>query len=233
MNVQTLRGQVMRVLPIENEAVNECWLSDRDRFSYEALNSPERLTVPMVKQDNRWIETDWETALNYVTHGLKSISRDHGASSLAAAGFPAGNAGRVVSAAKLVRKDGIGKSRIPLAQSDFTLDGKILPWLGMKIEEIGSLDQVFVIGSFLRSEAPLLAARFRKAAINGARVSMLHAVDDDWLMPVENRFIGSPAKWLSMLGEIITAVAIKKGMPVPDWLGNLPVTETADRIARH
>ena len=101
----------------------------------------------------------------------------------------------------------------------------------MKIEEIGSLDQVFVIGSFLRSEAPLLAARFRKAAINGARVSMLHAVDDDWLMPVENRFIGSPAKWLSMLGEIITAVAIKKGMPVPDWLGNLPVTETADRIA--
>lgn len=58
-----------------------------------------------------------------------------------------------------------------------------------------------------------------------------HAVDDDWLMPVENRFIGSPAKWLSMLGEIITAVAIKKGMPVPDWLGNLPVTETADRIA--
>ena len=153
MNVQTLRGQVMRVLPIENEAVNECWLSDRDRFSYEALKSPERLTVPMVKQDNRWIETDWETALNYVTHGLKSISRDHGASSLAALASPQATLEELSLLQKLVRKMGSEKVEFRLRQSDFTLDGKILPWLGMKIEEIGSLDQVFVIGSFLRSRS--------------------------------------------------------------------------------
>ncbi len=231
MTVQTLRGQVMRVLPFENEAVNECWLSDRDRFSYEALDSRERLTVPMVKQDNRWIETDWETALNYVTHGLKSISRDHGAAALAALSSPQATLEELALLQKLVRKMGSEKVEFRLRQSDFTMDGKILPWLGMKIEEIDNLDQVLIIGSFLRSEVPLLASRFRKAAINGARVSMLHAVDDDWLMPVENRLIGSPAKWLPMLGEIIAAVAIKKGMPVPDWLGNLPVTETADRIA--
>lgn len=89
MNVQTLRGQVMRVLPIENEAVNECWLSDRDRFSYEALNSPERLTVPMVKQDNRWIETDWETALNYVTHGFEEYQPGSWRLVAGCAGFPA------------------------------------------------------------------------------------------------------------------------------------------------
>lgn len=231
MNVQTLRGQVMRVLPFENETVNECWLSDRDRFSYEALNSPERLTVPMVKQDNRWIETDWETALNYVTHGLKSISRDHGASSLAALASPQATLEELSLLQKLVRKMGSEKVEFRLRQSDFTLDGKILPWLGMKVEEIDSLDQVFVVGSFLRSEAPLLTARFRKTASSGATISMLHAIDDDWLMPVENRFIGSSAKWLPMLGEIITGVAIKKGMPIPDWLGNLHVTETADRIA--
>ena len=231
MNVQTLRGRVMRVLPFENEAVNECWLSDRDRFSYEALNSQERLTVPMVKQDNRWIETDWETALNYITHGLKSISRDHGASSLAALASPQATLEELALLQKLVRKMGSEKIEFRLRQSDFTLDGKILPWLGMKIEDIDHLDQVFIIGSFLRSEAPLLAARFRKAAMNGAKVSMLHAVNDDWLMPLENRFIDSPAKWLLMLGEIITAVATRKGMPVPDWLGNLPVTESAERIA--
>lgn len=231
MNVQTLRGKVLRVLPFGNEAVNECWLSDRDRFSYEALNSPERLTVPMVKQDNRWIETDWETALSYVTHGLKSISRDHGASSLAALASPQATLEELVLLQKLVRKMGSEKIEFRLRQSDFTLDGKMVPWLGMRIEDVDSLDRVFIIGSFLRAEAPLLAARFRKAASGGATISMLHAVDDDWLMPVENRLIGSPAKWLSMLGEIIGAVAIKKGMPVPDWLGNLPVSEAADAIA--
>ncbi len=231
MTVQSLRGRVMRVLPCEKEAVNECWLSDRDRFSYEAVNSEDRLTVPMVKQDNRWIETDWETALNYVAHGLKSISRDHGAASLAALASPQSTLEELVLLQKLMRKMGSEKIEFRLRQSDFTLDGKILPWLGMKVEEIDKLDRVLIVGSFLREEAPLLAARFRKAAANGATISMLHAVDDDWLMPVKNRLIGSPAKWLSMLGEIISAVACKKGMPVPEWLGNPAVSETADTIA--
>lgn len=231
MNVQSLRGQVMRVLPFETEAVNECWLSDRDRFSYEALNSLERLTVPMVKQDNRWIETDWETALNYIVHGLKSISRDHGAASLAALASPQATLEELALLQKLVRKMGSEKIEFRLRQSDFTLDGKILPWLGMKVEEIDTLDQVLIVGSFLREEAPLLATRFRKAANRGASINMVHAVDDDWLMPVQNSLIGSPAKWLSMLGEIITAVARKKGIPVPDWLGSMAVSDSAERIA--
>ncbi len=231
MNVQTLRGRVMRVLPFENEAVNECWLSDRDRFSYEALNSPERLTVPMVKQDNRWIETDWETALNYIAHGLKSISRDHGAASLAALASPQATLEELTLLQKLIRKMGSEKIEFRLRQSDFLLDGKIIPWLGMKVEEIGELDHVLIIGSFLREEAPLLAARFRKAANQGTAINMLHAVNDDWLMPVANRLTGSPGQWPSMLGEIITAVARKKGEDVPDWLENTVVSESAGAIA--
>lgn len=231
LNVQTLRSRVMRVLPSENEAVNECWLSDRDRFSYEAVNSPERLTVPMVRQDNRWIETDWQTALSYVTHGLKSISRDHGAASLAGLASSQATLEELVLLQKLIRKMGSEKIEFRLRQADFSLDGKIVPWLGMPVEAIDHLDHVLIAGAFLREEAPLLAARFRKAAKKGATISMLHAVDDDWLMPVQNRLVGSPAKWLSMMAEVIAAVAVKKGMPVPDWLGEVTVSETAGRIA--
>lgn len=231
LNVQTLRGKVMRVLPFANEAVNECWLSDRDRFSYEALNSPERLTVPMVKQDNRWIETDWETALSYVAHGLESIRRDHGAMSLAALVSPQATLEECFLLQKLMRQMGSEKIEFRLGQSDFSLDGKVVPWLGMNVAEIGDLDRVLVIGSFLRQEAPLLAARFRKAAFAGAKVDMLHAVDDDWLMPVTHRLIVSPDEWLSVLGEIICVIAAAKGLPVPAGFGGIVVTDRAKSLA--
>ena len=216
LNVQTLRGKVMRVLPAENEAVNECWLSDRDRFSYEALDTPERLTVPMVKQDNRWIETDWETALSYVAHGLTSIRRDHGAMSLAALVSPQATLEECYLLQKLMRGMGSEKIEYRLAQSDFSLDGKVAPWLGMPVADIETLDHILVIGSFLRQEAPLLATRFRKAAQRGAQIGMVHALDDDWLMPVAARLVASPDKWLTMLAGIMEVIAHKKGVPLPD-----------------
>lgn len=216
LNVQTLRGKVMRVLPAENEAVNECWLSDRDRFSYEALDTPERLTVPMVKQDNRWIETDWETALSYVAHGLTSIRRDHGAMSLAALVSPQATLEECYLLQKLMRGMGSEKIEYRLAQSDFSLDGKVAPWLGMPVADIETLDHILVIGSFLRQEAPLLATRFRKTAQRGAQIGMVHALDDDWLMPVAARLVASPDKWLTMLAGIMEVIAHKKGVPLPD-----------------
>jgi NADH-quinone oxidoreductase subunit G len=71
--VQVKANQVMRVVPLENEEVNECWIADRDRFSYEALNSAQRLTQPMIKQAGAWQPVDWNTALGYVADGLKRI----------------------------------------------------------------------------------------------------------------------------------------------------------------
>ncbi|MDR0478636.1 MAG: NADH-quinone oxidoreductase subunit NuoG, partial [Burkholderiaceae bacterium] len=82
--VQVKGSRVMRVVPLENEAVNECWIADRDRFSYEALNSDERLTRPMLKQGGQWVEVDWETALDYVMRGLQDIKAEHGAGAIGA-----------------------------------------------------------------------------------------------------------------------------------------------------
>jgi len=229
--VQVKSGKVMRVLPLENDAVNECWLSDKDRFSYEGLNSEERLTAPMIKQDGKWQETDWQTALEYVAHGLKNIRHEHGADAIAALAAPYSTLEELSLLQKLVR--GLGSDNIDfrLRQSDFSLDGKVTPWLGMSIEEFGQVDRAFVIGSFLRKDHPLLAARLRHAAKRGTKVSILHATDDDLLIPLANRMIKAPSAWLSGLSEVAVAVAQAKNIAVPSGFDDIQPGEIAKGIA--
>lgn len=229
--VQVKQGKVMRVLPLENEAVNECWLSDKDRFSYEGLNSEERLAVPMIKQDGKWIETDWQTALEYVVHGLSDIRRNHGADAIAALATPYSTLEELTLLQKLVRGLGSDNVDFRLRQSDFALDGKVTPWLGMSIEEFGQLDRVFVIGSFLRKDHPLLAARLRHATKHGTKVSILHATDDDLLMPIAVRMIKAPSAWLSALSEVVVAVAQAKGIAAPPGFESIEPREVAKSIA--
>jgi NADH-quinone oxidoreductase subunit G len=178
--VQVKQGKVLRVLPLENEAVNECWLSDKDRFSYEGLNAPDRLTRPMVRKGGKLEETDWETALERAAAGLQD------AGVLAS---PHATLEELFLAGKL------GAAEFRLRHSDFSADGKRsgIPWLGMPVAELGNLDRVLVVGSFLRKDHPLIAQRLRQAAKRGAQVHVLHSVDDDWLMPVASKTIVPPS----------------------------------------
>jgi len=162
--VQVKHDRVMRVLPLENEEVNECWLSDKDRFSYEALNGEERLTRPMLKHGGQWHEVDWQTALDYAAHALKDIVARHGPQAIGALASPHSTLEELHLLQKLVRGLGSGNVDFRLRQSDFSLDGKLdgAPWLGMKIAEIGGLDRALVVGSFLRKDHPLLAQRLRQ-----------------------------------------------------------------------
>ncbi|HVL77073.1 MAG TPA: molybdopterin-dependent oxidoreductase, partial [Noviherbaspirillum sp.] len=231
--VQVKGGKVLRVLPLENEAVNECWLSDRDRFSYDALNSDERLTVPMVKQDGKWIETDWQTALEYVAHGLKDITGKHGTDALAALAAPYSTLEEFALLGKLVR--GLGSENIDfrLRQSDFALDGKITPWLGMPIEQMGTLKGALLIGSFLRKDHPLLAARLRTCAKRGAQINVLHASDEDLLMPIANKLIAPPSSWLALLNEVAVGIAAEKGVAAPAGLEGVTVSDAAKEVAKN
>jgi NADH-quinone oxidoreductase subunit G len=229
--VQVKNGHLMRVLPFENEAINECWLSDRDRFSYEGLNSVDRLTAPMVKQNGEWIETDWQTALDYVARSLMNIKKEHGADEIAALATPYATLEEMSLLQKLVR--GLGSDNIDfrLRQSDFALDAKIVPWLGMNIADVDHLQHIFVIGSFLRKEQPLLAARLRQAVRHGAKISMLHAVDDDWLMKTANKMIVAPSSWVSALAEVAVAVAHAKGITAPAGFESVKASAEAQQIA--
>ena len=187
--VQVKGNKVMRVLPLENAELNECWLSDKDRFSYEGLNSEDRLTRPMLKQDGRWAEVDWQTALEHVAARLAAIKSTHGAESLGVLGSPHSTLEELYLLQKLAR--GLGSENVDfrLRQSDFSADGKRagVPWLGMNVAELGRLDRVLVVGSFLRKDHPLLAHRLRQAGQRRTQINILHSADDELLMRVTTK----------------------------------------------
>jgi len=232
--VQVKGERVMRVLPLENEAVNECWISDKDRFSYEGLNAADRLRTPMIKQAGEWKAVDWPTALDFVAQGLTDIVARHGPGAFGALVSPHATLEELALAARLVR--GLGSDNIDfrLRQSDFRGDGQAqgIPWLGMQVSDLPKLDRVLVVGSFLRKDHPLAAQRLRAAARKGtSKVSMLHSVDDDWLVNVAHKVIVAPSKLPAALAGIAVAAAAARGMVVPDTLSGVVPTEEEKAIA--
>ncbi|MBI5269817.1 MAG: NADH-quinone oxidoreductase subunit G [Burkholderiales bacterium] len=228
--VQVKNHRVMRVLPLENEAVNECWIADRDRFSYEALNSESRLTQPMIKQGGQWQPVDWNTALGYVADGLKRVKAEFGAEGIGALGSVHSTVEELHLLAKLVR--GLGSDNVDhrLRHADFTV-GEGAQWLGMPIAALSTLDRAFVVGSFLRKDHPLFAQRLRQAARHGARVMSLHAVHDDWAMPVSSRLTAAPSDWLQAMADVAAHVGAATGAAAPG-AGRTEGTADAQAVAQ-
>ncbi len=215
--VQVKNNQVMRVVPFENEDVNECWIADRDRFSYEALNSAERLTQPMIKQGGQWKAVDWQTALEYVANGLKTIKAEQGAQAIGLLASPHSTVEELALAGALVR--GLGSSNIDsrLRAADFgnaAADGEAR-WLGLPIAALSDLQRVLVVGSNLRKDHPLFAQRVRQAVRKGAQVNALNAAVQDWAMSVANTLVADVTRWTEALAGIAAAVAESKGVAAP------------------
>ncbi|PIL38671.1 NADH-quinone oxidoreductase subunit NuoG [Massilia psychrophila] len=229
--VQVKGGKVMRVLPLENEAINECWLSDKDRFSYEALDSASRLTAPMIKQGGEWRETDWQTALEYIAHGLRNIKHEHGADAIAAVATPHSTVEELHLLAKAMRGLGSENVEFRLRQTDFALDGQVTPWLGMPIAALSNVKRALVIGSFLRKDHPLVATRLRAAVKGGAKLTVLHASNDELLIPGTAKIIAAPSDWLAALSGIVVAVAAAKGVAAPAGFENIEATDAANKAA--
>jgi NADH-quinone oxidoreductase subunit G len=230
--VQVKNGKVMRVLPLENEAINECWLSDKDRFSYEALDNADRLTVPMIKQGGQWAETDWQTALEYVAHGLRNIKHEHGADAIAAAATGHSTVEELHLLQKAMRGLGTNNIDFRLRQGDFALDGTVTPWLGMPIAELSNVASAFVIGSNLRKDHPLVATRIRNAVKNGAALAVLGGTDDDLLIPTAAKIVAAPSDWLAALSDVVAAVAAAKEIDAPAGFNNITATDNAKAIAK-
>ena len=235
LTVQVKQNRVMRVLPREHEEINECWLSDKDRFSYEGLNSAQRLVKPMIKQNGAWQEVDWQVALEFVANGLKRVRDQHGADQIAALATPHQTLEELYLLQKFTR--GIGSNNVDFRtrQSDFSADDRLVPWFGMKIADIPQLDRVLVIGSTLRKDHPLLANRLRQAAKRELQVNLLNPVDDDLLMRVANKAIVAPSRLADALAQITKAVAQTKNAVVPAELqaaiADVVVDDVAKRIA--
>ncbi|MBN9423324.1 MAG: NADH-quinone oxidoreductase subunit G [Candidatus Accumulibacter sp. 66-26] len=233
LTVQIKNNVVMRVLPRENEDVNECWISDKERFSYEALNSAERLTKPMIRVDGALREVEWNVALDYVSHALKDVAKTHGGEAIAALGAPHATLEELHLLQKLTRGLGSGSVDFRARRADFSADGKLagMPWLGLKLAEIKDLDAALVVGSFLRKDHPLLAQRLRQAAKKWTKVSLISVAGDEQLIKLHAQATVAPSQLLTALAGVLKTAAQLKGAGVPAGLEAVEPDATARSIA--
>ena len=233
--VQVKQNKVYRVLPLENEDINECWLSDRDRFSYEAVNSESRLTQPMIKHGGAWHEVDWQTALDYVVKTLSDIKGSQGAGAIGGLISPQSTLEELYLFQAWLRGIGVNNIDHRLRQSDFSVDAT--PWLGMGVPEIGNAEAILLIGSNIRKEHPLLAARVRHAAKHGAKVGAINSVDYDHLLKLAAKSVVAPSKLVAELAGVVKALADASGQRVGEQVAAAAnaavVSEAARQIAAH
>ena len=229
INAHVLRGTVKRIVPGNNEAINESWISDRDRFSYEAIYSPDRLVAPRIKESGEWRETDWETALETAADVLKG----------------AGNVGLLASPSATV-EEGFLLSRLAKHLGTASIDHRVerrdfldqdndpaFPWLGCSIAELEEQDAIFVIGSNIREEAPILAHRIRKAALSGASVSFANSREYEYFFDVDNYLSGAGLVELLSSGEVESVVAkLKAADNALVLLGNIAGRHGASSVVR-
>lgn len=225
--VQVKNHRVMRVVPFENEEINECWIADRDRFSYESLNGDDRLTQPMLKQGGEWKTVDWQTALEYVANGLKSVKDEHGPAGIGALVSPHSTVEELFLATKLTH--GVGSfnldSQLRAGGSVKTAGAK---WLGCSIESLSTRDRVLVVGSNLRKDHPLFAQRLRQAVRKGAQVHTLVESAQNWAMPLASQTLVSCQTWVHALAQLSKAVAEQTGVTAPV---DIETTEHWRRVA--
>ncbi len=233
--VQVLRDRVMRVVPYENEEVNECWISDRDRFSYEGLNTADRLTAPMIRNaDGTWREADWQEALEVVASGLGQVKESFGAGQIGALAAEYSTTEEFALLARLVRALGSDNIDFRLRQLDPAFDSALTgaPWLGMRVSEIADLDRVLVIGGFMRADQPLITQRLRQAAKRGTEVLSIDVAADDWFLPISARYTVRPSALAHAVAEVLVALARIRQTEIPAELAGVQPSEQAEAIAR-
>jgi NADH-quinone oxidoreductase subunit G len=219
--VQTRNDEVKRVLPLNNERLNECWLADRDRFSYEALASGQRLTSPMMRNGESWHPESWQIALAFVSSSLRAVVSEQGGQALGALASPHSTVEELFLLQKLVR--GLGSENVDfrLRRYDFRGDDVRagVPWLGMAVADVHGLNSILVIGSFLRKDAPLLAQKVRHSAMrHGLEVCTVGPNAEDWRMPMATRLLAPPTGMVEALAAIAAALAMKTGKPLSEML---------------
>src|SRR5690606_3082826 len=231
---QVKLDRVKRVVPFENDDVNECWISDRDRFSYDGLYTEDRLTHPMIRgEDGQWREASWSDALQIVVQTINMIREEFGSEQIGALGSPIATTEELALLARLTRALGSENVDFRLRQTDDSFDQALsgAPWLGMPITELNEVDRVVVVGSFLRKDHPLMAQRLRQAAKRGTQVYFVDSAADDPLFPVAGRITVAPSGLANALAEIAAGVAKVRDQQAPAAFADVQVSDAARAIA--
>jgi NADH-quinone oxidoreductase subunit G len=228
-----LRGKIMRVVPRENEEINETWIADRDRFGFEGIYSAERVTQPMLRLNGELQPVDWEVALTAAAEGLQRTVAAHGAAAVGVLASPLATVEELYLLALIAR--GLGTNNIDHRLRQLDVRGQeregTYPSLGLKIADVEKLEGLLIIGSNVRHEMPLLAHRIRKAAVRaGAKVAFLNPRAFEYLFPVAAYGLAET----DMVGElkaVVHALAAASGKPVPADVPAVPISDGHRAIA--
>ncbi|HEY5265050.1 MAG TPA: NADH-quinone oxidoreductase subunit NuoG [Steroidobacteraceae bacterium] len=223
-----LRGKVMRIVPHENEEINETWIADRDRFGFAGMYSADRVSQPMVRIDGELQAVDWEVALTAAAEGLQKATAADGGAALGFLASPLATVEELYLLAQIARGLGCRNIDHRLRQLDFRgqADEAAFPSLGLKIADVEALEGVLVIGSNLRHEMPLLAHRIRKAAVKGgAKVAFLNPRRFEYMFPIA-AYALAEADLAGELLSLVHAAAAATAKPVPAGIAAAVVNDT-------
>ncbi|MDH3637988.1 MAG: NADH-quinone oxidoreductase subunit NuoG [Gammaproteobacteria bacterium] len=222
LHVQTLRGLVKRVLPRDNESINECWIPDRDRYSYESLASEDRLLEPKIRVSGQWQEVDWETALDYAAQGLRRVIHRHGAERIGALASPTATLEEFYLLQRLLRSLGSHNVDHRLRQHDFTDDSEApaYPSLGLSIADLDTVSAALLVGSNIRKDQPILGLRLRKASTRGARIMAVNPLDYPFHFELAEKQIVAPHRMVNVLADVVAAAGQVTGRSVAPSLGD-------------
>ncbi len=232
-----VKGQtVKRVVPRENEAINEVWLSDRDRYSYEGLISVERLKTPVIKENGRWCEADWETAIQLTADSLKAVIAEHGVDQVGALASPTATIEELYLFQKLLRGIDVRNLDHRLRQGDFRDQERapLFPWLGHNLTDLERMEAVLLVGSNVRKEQPLINHRLRKASMRGACMMLINPVDFDFNWHVSEKIICRPSAMIAALAGVVRVLAEDGGAAdVTERLHDVRVEPVHRAMAMH
>ncbi|MDX1608698.1 MAG: NADH-quinone oxidoreductase subunit NuoG [Halofilum sp. (in: g-proteobacteria)] len=218
LHLHQRRGRVMRVVPRENESINETWIADRDRYSVHGLYSRDRVRRPLVKRGGIWEEVDWDVALPAAVGVLREVIDEHGPEQLATLVSPFATLEEQYLVQKLVR--GLGSPHVDhrLRQLDFSDQDRapVMPWLGLSIAQLEQVDAALLVGSNVRKEQPIAGHRLRKAVRKrGARVSFLNSRRFDFHFDVDQQIVSHPDELFADLAAIGAALVTETGAEAP------------------
>lgn len=233
VHVHTRRNELMRVVPKENESINETWLSDRDRFSYLGLNSEQRASRPQIKRNGQWEEVDWATALKFTADGLSRVIKQHGGEQVAAFASSSSTLEELYLLQKLMRELGVHNLDHRLQQTDFRDQGNqaTIPMNSLPYAEIENQHTIVLIGCNIEREVPLAGVRVRKAFRNNAKIYAINSVDYDYHFELCERFIVSPLEMPMQLAKLIKSLADDANV-LPDAVQKLLIGLESDTVTQ-
>ena len=219
--LHTRRGEALRAVPRDNEAINECWLSDRDRYSHQGLQAADRVTAPMLRENGNWREASWDEALAKAV----DILRAQGGDDIGMLVHPATSNEEGALLRRLATGLGCGNIDHRIAQTDLS-DAAVAEPFGMPLAEVEKADCILLLGCNPRHEAPLLGLRVRKAANAGAKVLAVNALDFDFDFSLAGKHIAAPSKFAEAVKALATNGAVD-GLDAASFVDALKVAERA------